>query len=226
MADWDRADIRTRARVKADQENSTFVSDATLNGWINEAIAELHGLLLQAFGEDYFEKDHTFNTVANQEEYDLPSDFAKLAGFSMKLDGSKWTPITRYEKKDRDGLENLGSQSTGFRYRLRARKLSILPKPSGVFACRMPYEPTAVVLAADGDVLTGYKGWEEFVVIRAAIECIDKEESDSSAKRADLARIISRIESEKERRDENEPSRIIDVEGRVGVELEDLEGFW
>lgn len=225
MADWDRADIRARVRAKADQEGSTFVSDAVLNGWINDAIAELHGLLLQAFGEDYFEKDYTFNTVVNQEEYDLTTDFARLTGFSMKVDGSKWTPIRRYEKSERERLENLGSQSTGFRYRIRGAKLSILPKPSAVIACRMPYLPTAVVLATDVDVLTGYKGWEEFVVVRAAIECIDKEESDSTAKRADLARIAARIESEKERRDTNEPGRIVDVEGR-GENLDDIEGLY
>lgn len=226
MADWDRADLRTRIRRAADQENSTFVADAELNGEITTAVAELHGKLLQAFGEDYFEKDYSFSTVVGQEEYDLPADFVRQTGLSMKLDGSQWTPIHRYEKSERDYLENFGQQAAGFRYRLRGRKLSILPKPSAIIACRMPYLPRAVPLALDGDVLTGYEGWEEFVVLRGAIYCMDKEESDSSAKRADLMRMLSRIEEEKERRDANEPARVVDVEEFSDAEDLEPEAFW
>jgi hypothetical protein len=60
------------------------------------------------------------------------------------------------------------------------------------------------------------------VVVVAAIMCLTKEESDTSALERELAKLNNRIESAAERRDENEPASIIDVSKCE----DDAEGFW
>lgn len=70
---WTLAEFQAKIKRDLDLEEETFVRPTELIDYINEAIdeaeAEIHGLY-----EDYFLTRTTMNLVANQEEYDLPSD--------------------------------------------------------------------------------------------------------------------------------------------------------
>ena len=69
------AQLRTQARQRADQENSNFVTDSELTGYINNSIAELHDLMMQNYESEYFIKTFEFNTSSGVEDYPLPVDF-------------------------------------------------------------------------------------------------------------------------------------------------------
>lgn len=70
---WTLAQIRQKVKADLDIEGETFVRADELDAYINEAIdeaeAEIHTLY-----EDYFLSRATLSLVANQDEYDLPSD--------------------------------------------------------------------------------------------------------------------------------------------------------
>lgn len=70
---WTWAEVKAKIRRDLDIEDETFVREEELIGYVNEAIdeaeAEIHGLY-----EDYFLNMATVTLVADQEEYELPSD--------------------------------------------------------------------------------------------------------------------------------------------------------
>ena len=60
MATFTESDLRTRARRRADMENSTFVSDAEIQDYLNSSISELHDFMVKSY-EDYFVSEQTYN---------------------------------------------------------------------------------------------------------------------------------------------------------------------
>lgn len=59
--------------------------------------------------------------------------------------------------------------------------------------------------------MNGVNGWEEYIVIDAAIKCLIKEESDISALELQKAQMLKRIEAMASNRDSGRPDRIADV---------------
>lgn len=57
------AELRTEARQRTEMEGSTFISDAECNRYINQSIAKLYGMLVQARGDQYY-RTQTTVTVA------------------------------------------------------------------------------------------------------------------------------------------------------------------
>ncbi len=50
-------ELKAESRQRADMENSNLVSDTELTTYINKSIAELHDLLSEAYGSEYFVKE-------------------------------------------------------------------------------------------------------------------------------------------------------------------------
>ena len=75
--------LRVACRQRADMVNSTFITDAELNSYINASYFELYDLLVQKYGNDYYVQEYYFNLVGNQSRYDLPEDFFKLLGVDL-----------------------------------------------------------------------------------------------------------------------------------------------
>jgi len=69
---------------------------------------------------------------------------------------------------------------------------------------------TGSIVQVDGRT---YNGWEEYVVVDAAIKCLNKEESDTSILFARKQALIDRIENMAANRDSGEPEQVTDVSG-------------
>jgi hypothetical protein len=92
-------------------------------------------------------------------------------------------------------------------------------------------EPTPVIQAPQGPTnlsgaivkvdLEGINGWDEYVIVDAAIKCLIKEESDPSALMATKQNLLARVESAAANRDSAIPERISDTSGAWGDD-----GFW
>lgn len=83
--------------------------------------------------------------------------------------------------------------------------------PNGVSYYRVWYYPNPKVLVADTDSLDGRSGWEEWVVVDAAMKILAKEESDTTALEREATRIWARITTVAENRDAGQAKRITDV---------------
>ena len=83
-------------KQRADMESNDFVSDTEVQTYINSGISELHDILIQTYGQDYYVSSSTFNTVAGTDSYPIHSstsgpnisNFYKLRGVDAKINGS------------------------------------------------------------------------------------------------------------------------------------------
>src|ERR1044072_8760952 len=148
MATVTLAQLRTRAKRKADLENSSFISDAEWNDYINEAYQEWYDVLVATF-QDYFITEDTFATTAGTDTYNLPSDFYKLVSLDL-LTGTRYETIFPYQELERNAA--LSSSAN-------------IPTAT----IRRRYIPVPTVLSADADTITTFSGWESLIVTDAAI---------------------------------------------------------
>lgn len=194
--------VRASAQSQADMVNSTFLTTAEWNGYINEAYQELYGLLIEAYGEDYYfqtpNTGYTFVTDGVNSFFNLPSDFFKGLGVDLQITSpSQWVSLKRFNFSDRNRLS-----------------LTNATVPLAGYTIRVFYAPRLTLLVSDADTLDGVNGWEGFVAAQAAAKALEKEESDSSAQRAREQGFRDRITHEAENRDEGQPATISDVLGR------------
>lgn len=209
------ADLRTQARQLADMEQNNFISDSELNTYINFAIADLHDLLVESYGSDYFLSSFTSVTSNGTEAYNLPADFYKLRGLDIKLDESSWTSLKPFNFNERNRYSSFGSWTitgiSNIRYRIMGNTIRFVPIPDTAKQFRIWYIPVATKLVNDNDTLNDINQYSDFIVITAALKMLNKEESDTSNLAAERARIIERIKTASQNRDAGEPESISDI---------------
>ena len=212
------AELRSAVRQRSDMENSLFVKDAELNSYINQSYFELYDLLVQKYGDNYFvASPYSFTTDGTNDEYNLPSDFYKLLGVDLALSQSTDSWVTtkpfNFQERNRYAVPNFQSfyGITNLRYRLQGNKLKLTPIPQANQPMRIWYVPRMTTLANNNDTVDGISGWTEYIIIDAAIKCLQKEESDCTVLLAQKAAIIQRIENAAENRDAGFPKTVSDV---------------
>lgn len=213
--------LRTGSRQRADMENSDFISDTELNGYINSEIAELHDLLIGAYDSDYNVRSVTFSTAANDGEYDLPNGtlyssapaFYKLRGVDIQ-NGNKWITLKPFNFNERNRSSDLSLGLVGgpnVRYRLLGSSLMFAPAPDGIYTVKLWYIPVATKLTADADTLDDLNQYSEYVMVGAAIKMLLKEESDVTVLMAQKMALAQRIKEMAQNRDAGQPEAVSDI---------------
>jgi hypothetical protein len=191
------AQLRTRAQYESDNVNAGFVSSAEWTTYINASYEELYGLLVQAWGSDYYvATPYTFDTDGTNNLFALPSDFFKLLGVDLQVQASNlWVTLKPFAMAERNRFGLINS-----------------PVPMAGQTIRLWYVPTITALSGDSDSTVAIlNGWEEYIVIDAAMKALAKEESDVSVLALRKAAILKRIEMEAEQRDAGMPAHIVDA---------------
>lgn len=212
------SNMRLQVRQRADQANSQFVSDQELNTYIDQSYRELYDLLIEKYGDDYYVANpYTYTLSTNTQAYPLPNDFYKLLLVEVALNASdpnSWVTIKKYNRIQQNLLNFPNVYTfygvTNLRYRLTGSNLYIIPPPTGGETLRIWYNPRPNQLLNDTDIADMVSGWEEYIVIDAAIKAMVKEESDISALALQKQAIIKRIEEAAENRDVGEPETVSD----------------
>lgn len=207
-------ELRNRVRQRSDMETSDFVTDAELNGYINSSIAELHDLLVAAYGSDYFLNSHTFTTSLATNDYALPSDFYKMKGVDLNIQGNNWFSVRPFNFNERNRNQDLTwglLLGPSLRYRIMGGNLKFNPAPDASYNGRIWYVPKATTLVADTDSYDDLNQYAEYVVVDAAIKCLQKEESDVSVLMGQKAALKRRLEEMANNRDEGQPNTISDI---------------
>lgn len=211
--------LRTQARQRADFEASptstSFVPDAELTGYINNSIAELYDLIIEANGDQYYAfSAPPFSTVAGIEEYDLPEDFYRLVGVDALVGGFKQT-VHLFPLGERNRFQALTAPGwfRGGRlyYRLRVESIVFAPVPDGGYTITLLYIPNPTILVDDEDTFNFHGGWEEYVIVDAAIKMQLKEETDTSVLQLAKEQLKNRIRGAAPQRDDGEPQVVTDV---------------
>lgn len=220
MATLALSEIRQRCRERADMEASQFITDDELTFYINQSVSELHDMIIQSYGEDYYIKNVTFQTVGQQEAYDLSTvitddDFYKLRAADAQLNGDDWFTLQRFNFNERNRFQHFGVWDylgiTNVRYRVLGNEIRFVPIPDRDISVRLWYIPRAVTLAADTDTYDDFNGWIEYVIVDCAIKMLNKEESDVSVLSDEKLRLKRRIEEVANNRDAGAPESIEDI---------------
>lgn len=208
--------LRTQARQRADMESSTFVSDSELNGYINASIAELHDILVQSYGSDYFLQSYQFTTVSGTDSYNLPSNFYKIHIVGAKIDSSNYKKVNQFNLNELYRYTDVAVWASwslpSVRYRLVGNKIVFTPKPTSATDIEIWYTPVATTLSSDSDQFADMDQYAEYVVVDAAIKMMQKEESDVSVLMAQKQALKQRIEEASQNRNAGDPESISDVQ--------------
>lgn len=211
MASVTLTNLIARVRERADMAGSSFVADSAngLYAWINEANQKLHGMLVDALGEEYISSSSALTTVAGTSDYALPTGFYKLYGVDLLYQG-QYRNLERYERAERNYYREYKPEWLP-RYGLVGSNLRLYPTPQSVMTGSILYAPEATVLTTGTDTVNYPNGWERFIVIDAAIQALAKEESSITTLDNERKAIIREIEETKEQRDLASPHRVVDV---------------
>jgi hypothetical protein len=189
------AELETRLRSLTDTVNDTHLSQAEMWDFINGGIARTIDKLVESGNGEHLTKKVTFSTVANQSDYVVTTvipagDFYRLIGVQVRASNS-WLPVRRLVRES--------SQ--------------LLRAPQGVSTVRLTYLPYASKLTTGTDTFDGINGFEDMVLMCAAIDVKRKKEEDTAPFERQLASAEARV-TRMAKRDDNEPNRI--VERRTG----------
>lgn len=182
-----RTTLRTRLRQRTNLEGHTnFLSDSECNDLLDEAKTEAWDILVASSPPDYFITSATISTAAGTHQYALAADFYKLRAVYVNEGNGEYRPITA----------------------MNAQERQFYRAPSGVYSVMYEYIHCAPAFDGDSGTFDGVNGWEELLVLTAAIKALQKEGTDTANLWADRQRLEQRIRSMAERND-GEPERVL-----------------
>lgn len=207
--------LRARVRERADMQQASFMLDTatSLDAFINEGVQILHEKMVMAYGSDYKEKTSSF-TCDGTGNVTLPTDFFKLLGVDLNMYGVTRT-IRPYMRAERNAHKNSSIWSPYSKpfYKLSGpTTLKLLPAPPSGLVGSIIYSPSVAPLASGSDTFETIDGWERYIVLYAAIQCLIKEESDTGALMEQLNIMNAQLDSVIENRDAGHPQHTVDVD--------------
>ncbi len=203
--------LRTQARRYADMVNSTFVTDAEVNEYINQSYAELYNQLIQS-GGDYALSSTTIAVTSGTDTYALPATFWRVRGVDVDLGSGVPYTMRKFVFEERHRSPAGYGWSAGYQvmYRLHGDNIKFTPSPTSSYTVTLWYHAAPGRMTVDADTIDGVAGWEEYVVLGAAIKCLDKEESSTEVLARRQGIKLQEILSLRER-DAAHPERVTDV---------------
>jgi len=195
MATFTEADLRTRARRRADMENSSFVTDAEIQDYLNSSIAELHDFMVKSY-EDYFVSEQVYNVPLATGGVNLPDDFYKALGVDYSSGGVTST-LRAFSFSERNiyntpvaVIDRLAQPM----YKIEGSKLKLIPTNSQTGSITLYYVPLPTQFSTTvTEIETVIPGYEEFIVVATAIRMLMKEESDIGPLAAERQLLENRI---------------------------------
>jgi hypothetical protein len=182
-----RLEIRTRARIRADQDNSTFPTDTQYNYLIDEAAKEVWYDLIKAGWPISFSSVLTTWSVS----------FTTLSGLSITdpvafirgvyyVSGTTYVELKRLNEGDRGSLMSATGVSQPSHYDVRVDAangigVEVLPYVAGA-SIRIEYVKEHPGLPNDASVWYGPARSDELIVLKAAIKGCRKEGNDQGAR--------------------------------------------
>lgn len=188
------ADLISRGLDYADMTGTEFPDENRLLDYANDGLAELHDLMANAGGSDYFRQDEDYSVTSGTESYSLPGNFMRALQVFYTSGGRRYR-VERWNPAEIDGLRSspLSSGSVTLWYVPQYTRRTL------------PAEQVPPVIPV---------GWEDYAALHIAIRLLMREQSDPSLLMNERERLKQRIIAMLEPRDSGEPDSIGDVGGR------------
>jgi hypothetical protein len=155
-----RSDLDQRADIESDQQFTQAEKDRL----INQAITKFWDLLVRSAPPDYFLSFADVTTVEGTTEYPLPPTFYKMRRVQVDESQGRRRSLDTMQPDDRIVLQPPANQQT----------------------VHLEFIPAAPLLVITPDTFDGVNGWEEVIVLEAAIKIYRKKNLDPSSLAAEL----------------------------------------
>lgn len=165
-------ELRTLVSVWLDDVNNGYFTAAQLNVWLNNAQREAQKFVIQAF-EGHYKKCVETTTVANQREYQLPSDFKKLSRLEYILSGSSFQTEDRVRlTKITENQQDFFSENTGTptSYYFQGDKVILVPCPDQAKTLRLTYMYRVTDMSNDSDEPDVPEDYHEYLAVLATLD--------------------------------------------------------
>jgi hypothetical protein len=170
---------RTRQRSNLEGEED-FITDAEVIDNINQSIADWYDIVVgSTWGGQYYRAPWNITTIPNTSFYQLAPNTARVISIDCLLTGNQTISAQRYQEENRNIFKQLPLVGWMWNqpcfYQLQNGGVNFAPLPQSAFSVTVNYVPTAPTLSAFGDTLDSINGWEEYIVLDAAIKCLIKD---------------------------------------------------
>lgn len=205
------SDMLWDVRVRTNQENSTFVTDAELTEYLNQELAELWSRLVQGEGQPHYRSSSTIAVTSGTALYSLPTDFWRLQAVEATINGISGN-LTPFMPNEHGWLSNSSPWGpySPVKYRIQGSQIEFLPS-KWTFTATLYYSPTQPRLVNATDTFDGFAGYEMAAIYGVCAVVLAKEESDPSFYVGQKERIYKHIDSLAAQRDASNPERVQDV---------------
>lgn len=175
-------EIRGQVREFLNEPTEGFWTDAQLNTLINIAHRKLNATI-SATKEDFFVVSATFQTVAAQKSYALPSDFRQMLRLEI-FDPNDPHAIVKLDEMDFPRIEDEGDwpfseNGRPVRYVIRGSQMDLYPIPDQVYNLRIYYDQRQTDLNLDTDVPASPVEFHDMLAIWAAILAFQKQQEST-----------------------------------------------
>jgi hypothetical protein len=220
------------ARWESDTENDPHITDAELTMYLNQSRMELYDILVTRFGEDYYSAQAQIPLVAGTALYPLPNGIlygGVAAGALCHYKGllveaisgptviaGQPVTLTPFNLREKNRY-NLPQTLANFpfmlpRYRLNGSNILFAPTPVAAgITVNLWYAPKLMPLFQTTDMAEDWGGWLEYVVVDAAIKCLNKQERDPQAMMLRKAGLKTRIEATAPNRNLGDPNTVVET---------------
>lgn len=222
-------EMRDRTRRLAHLEFSPASTGVASNTIVDEALnrnlKQLYDKLRIARPKGFYQRTKSWSLTAAEPYYPLPDDFLELiAVWGTDSGGSTVVPIEDFLPQEIPDLLALEQGNAGTLYSMRygivqdevGLRLELRPAPASTgLLLHIRYCPAFVPLPganADAESFDGVNGWEDWACYRAAMDLLNREESDISGLMAMWQVLDANIAALAGNRDMGRPWRIQDVE--------------
>lgn len=188
--------VLQRAHLQTGSNVSAIAPAAEVIDNINEGIAEFHRIVVGIPGQPYYLESADFNTSSAVDTYAIGpgqavdvDDFLDVKGFDVQFGANLVNTARPFMWSERNRFKLLYSgwiYTQPVFYRMLGKpsgqasaaldSVKFIPQPSGQFAITMWYTPTPTKLVAPTDTFDGINGYEELVVLSAAVKLLLKQE--------------------------------------------------
>lgn len=199
--------IRDRVRELVDAEQMRALSDLELNKRISSAYARYYAKLV-APGLGFPTEVTQTLTGLTSNSSPLPNDHFSTMRVDYQQSPGYWYPLWEVDIRELHEVERPGSAPARC-YRLAGPNLLFYPAVNASDVYRHIYAPAPVDLTTDSQLLDGVCGWEEAVILDAAIRAVIKWEGDTNDLRAERNELDQRIDEEVQMRTINRAKRIV-----------------
>lgn len=183
-----RSTLKQRARIRADQDRSTFADDTQYNYLVNEGVREAwYDLVMGGWPVNYTAVNKTATGAATI-TLGASGAVAFIRGVYYK-DGTNYYELRRLNEGDRASLLSTTGAARAEAYEARIDSvvgpvIELLPVPtSGTY--RIEYVPEVLELLTDADTWYGPARSDELIVLKTASKACRKEGNSQGAAELD-----------------------------------------